>query len=163
MKIFWWGYNFSLNLTLIGGLHKKLWAFKIIGFPISRILKLPTWESWDKMTFGCSLMVNHKEYYKGEATKFGPWWVLRVRVCLWFVHDQKCSNYALTNLLFSFCKSVWMVDLIVTHSTPHPKALACPYYPFEMLRVKEHPSTLFSPLFSFLNTHLSLLKSLGVC
>jgi hypothetical protein len=36
------GYNFALDLTLIGGLHKKLWASKIIGIPISRLL---TWES----------------------------------------------------------------------------------------------------------------------
>jgi len=32
------GYNFSLNLTLIEGLHKKLWAFKVVGDLISGIL-----------------------------------------------------------------------------------------------------------------------------
>jgi len=28
------GYNFTLNLTSIGGLHKELWAFKVTKIPI---------------------------------------------------------------------------------------------------------------------------------
>jgi hypothetical protein len=36
------GYNFILNLTSIRGLHKKLWATKVAGVLISRILGLPT-------------------------------------------------------------------------------------------------------------------------
>ncbi len=31
---------------------------------------------------------------------------------------QKCSNYALTNLLFSLCRLVWIIDLLVTHLNP---------------------------------------------
>jgi len=46
-------YNFALDLTSIGGLHKKLWASIITKVPISRISGLPTWESQDKMTFEC--------------------------------------------------------------------------------------------------------------
>jgi len=41
----WKGYNFFLNLTLIKGPHKKLWASKVAGIPISGILRLPSWES----------------------------------------------------------------------------------------------------------------------
>jgi hypothetical protein len=41
-------YNFFLDLTLIEGLHKKLWASKVARVPISEI-----YESRDKMTFGC--------------------------------------------------------------------------------------------------------------
>jgi hypothetical protein len=37
-------YNFALNLVSINDLHKKLWASKVIKVPISRILKLLTWE-----------------------------------------------------------------------------------------------------------------------
>jgi uncharacterized membrane protein len=47
------GYNFVLNLTSIGAFHKKLWASKIVGVPILGILGLPSWESQDKITFGC--------------------------------------------------------------------------------------------------------------
>jgi hypothetical protein len=52
-KAFNEGYNFPLDLISIGGLHKELWTSKIVGVPISRISRLPTWESQDKMTFGC--------------------------------------------------------------------------------------------------------------
>ncbi len=44
-------YKFFLNITSIGGVHKKLWAFKVVKVPISRFL---IWESGDKMTFGCN-------------------------------------------------------------------------------------------------------------
>jgi len=49
---------------------------------------------------------------------------------------QKCSNYALTNLLFSLCRSFWVIDSLVTLPNPHPKALAHPYAP-KVLRTKE--------------------------
>jgi hypothetical protein len=42
------GYNFSFNLTSIKGLHKKLWASKVVGVLILKILGFPTWESREK-------------------------------------------------------------------------------------------------------------------
>jgi hypothetical protein len=62
--------NFALDLTSIGGLHKKIWASKVLWDLILRILGLPTWESWDKMTFGCSPHGYHKKYYKREGGSF---------------------------------------------------------------------------------------------
>jgi hypothetical protein len=47
------GYNFALNLTSIEGLQKKLWTSKVVGVPIQWISRLWSWESQDKMTFGC--------------------------------------------------------------------------------------------------------------
>jgi hypothetical protein len=37
-----------LTLTSIGGLHKKLWDFKMTKVPISKISILLTWESQEK-------------------------------------------------------------------------------------------------------------------
>jgi len=48
------GYNFALDFTSIRSLHKKLWASKIVKVPISKKFGLLTWESHDKMTFGCN-------------------------------------------------------------------------------------------------------------
>jgi hypothetical protein len=45
-----------------------------------------------------------------------------------FVH-QKCSNYALTNLLFGLCRSVSVIELLVNLLSPHPRAPAPPLYP----------------------------------
>jgi hypothetical protein len=48
------GYNFALDLASIEGLHKKLWLFKMPKISILGISRLTTWESQNKMTFGCS-------------------------------------------------------------------------------------------------------------
>jgi hypothetical protein len=37
---------------------------------------------------------------------------------------QKCSNYTLTNLLFGLCRSMWIIDMLVTRLSPHPGVLA---------------------------------------
>jgi hypothetical protein len=47
------GYKFSLDITSIEGLYTKLWTSKVTGILILGILGLPTWESQDKITFGC--------------------------------------------------------------------------------------------------------------
>jgi len=57
---------------------------------------------------------------------FGPWWILWVLwicVCSWFIHAPKCFNYALTNLLFGLCRSVWVIESLVNLHSPHPEAL----------------------------------------
>jgi hypothetical protein len=55
---------------------------------------------------------------------------------------QKCSNYRLTNLLFGLCKSVWVIDLLVTFPSPHPIASTCPSTT-KVLRAKERALTLY--------------------
>jgi hypothetical protein len=94
------GYNFALKLTPIKGLHKKLCASEVAEVSILGISGLPTWDSRDKMTFGCRpLVARHREYYKGEGGGF-----LQVQVvgsfmssyCPWFVRAPKvlqlCTN-----------------------------------------------------------------------
>jgi hypothetical protein len=53
---------------------------------------------------------------------------------------QKCSNYALTNFLFGLCRSMWIIDPLVTCPSPH---LGAPTHPstLEMSRVREHMPT----------------------
>jgi hypothetical protein len=57
------------------------------------------------------------------------WWILWVHVYPWFVRAPKCSNYALTNLLFGLCKFVWIIDSLIICPSPHPEALARPSTP----------------------------------
>ncbi len=106
------GYNFALNLTLIRGFQKKLLASKVARVPISKNLGLPTWESYEKMTFGCRSVAMHKQYYKGEGgdfPKYGLWWILWVCVCHGSSMHQKCSNYALTTFV------VWFMQVHVSN------------------------------------------------
>jgi hypothetical protein len=49
---------------------------------------------------------------------------------------QKCSNYALTNLLFNLCRSMSVIELFVTHLSPHLGAPARPSTP-KVLRARE--------------------------
>ncbi len=81
-------------------------------------------------------MDNHKEYHKGEGGGFPQVWVMVSLVYGSFVH-HKCSNYALTNILFDLCKFMWIIDQFVTCLSPH---LEVPMRLFtrEVLQVKEH-------------------------
>jgi hypothetical protein len=126
----------------------------------------PTWESWDKMTFEC--WPSGTEYIiRGKVVaslKSGPWWVLWV--CLLVIRPcTKCSNYALTNLLFG--KSVWVIKLLVNLPSPYFGALACPSTP-EVLRAKEHAPTPSSSVVFTFGLPIESIKelggaSLGVC
>jgi len=53
---------------------------------------------------------------------------------------QKCSNYALTNLLFGLCRFVWVINLFIVLPNPHPKAPAC-LATLKVLRAKERALT----------------------
>jgi hypothetical protein len=60
---------------------------------------------------------------------------------------QKCSSYAQTNLLFGLCKSMWIIDLIVIHPSPHPGGPRCPST-LKVLRIKERTQFFLLLLFS---------------
>jgi len=60
----------------------------------------PIWKSWDKMPFWMWASWKGTKYtIRGKVVaspKSGPWWVLWVRICLWFVLTPKvlqlCTN-----------------------------------------------------------------------
>jgi hypothetical protein len=60
--------------------------------------------------------------------------------CDLYVH-QKCSNYALTKLLFGLCKFVWVIDLLVNLPSFYPKIPARPST-LEVLWARERTPTL---------------------
>jgi hypothetical protein len=109
-----------------------------------------------KWHLGVGPMARHKEYYKGEGGGFvttskpqtlnlkppnpscGEFCEF-VFVRGLFVH-QKCSNYVLTNLLFGLCRSMWIIDPLVTHLNAHLKSPTCPSTP-KVLRAKERTPT----------------------
>jgi hypothetical protein len=61
--------------------------------------------------------------------KFKLWCVLWVCVYSWLVCAPKMFQLNITNLLFGLCRSVWIIDLLVILSNPHPGALAHPFTP----------------------------------
>ncbi len=64
------GYNFSLDIISIEGLHTKLCTPKVVGVPTLRISGLPFGSPGTKCHFGAGPMAKHKVYYKGEGGGF---------------------------------------------------------------------------------------------
>jgi len=83
------------------------------------------------------------------SLKFKPWWLFWVCVCARdsSVH-QKCFNCALTNLLFGLCRSMWIIDPLVIHLSPHLRAPAC-LSTSEVLWATEHIPIPSSIVFTF--------------
>ncbi len=64
------GYNFSLDLISIRGLHTKLWGPKVIGVPTLGISGFPNGSLETKCHLDVHLVQRHKMYYKGEGGGF---------------------------------------------------------------------------------------------
>jgi hypothetical protein len=109
-------YNFALDLTSIKGLHIKLWAFKVTKIPILGISRFPLGNLRTKWHLGVGPVAKHRVYYKGEGSgfpRFGPWWILWVRVCLWLVHAPKVLQFCTNQLV------VWFVHILVNNWTTY--------------------------------------------
>jgi len=118
-KVFDDGYNFFLDLISIKGLHTKLCAPKVAGIPVVGISGGGPMTKWH---LDADPVAKHKIYYKRgkvvASLKSRSWWVLLVCVCMWFVRAPRCFNYALTNLLFDWCRSMWMIELLINLPIP---------------------------------------------
>jgi len=136
-KAFNEGYNFALDFTSIGGLHKKLWASKIVRVPISRILgqkvmglqscKSPNFGNFKTPNLGVSrqndiwvqaLWPSTENTIRGKVVaspKSGPWWVLWVLwvyVCPWYIRAPKVLQLCINQLVIWFvqvCVNNWLV------------------------------------------------------
>ncbi len=107
------GYNFSLDLISIRGLHAKLWGPKVIRVPILAISGLPLGSLETKSHLDVGPMGNHIVYLRGKVVaspKSGPWWVLWVWVCPWLVLAPKALKLCINCLVLVLCKFVWIVD-----------------------------------------------------
>jgi hypothetical protein len=63
------------------------------------------------------------------SPKSKSWWILWIRVCLWWVYASKCYNYALTNLICaSLCEwlnslSIFLIPSRSSNTPSTPKVL----------------------------------------
>jgi len=95
------------------------------------------------------------------SPKFGPWWVLWIRVCSWLVRALKCYNYTLTNLLFSFCKSVSVSELLV--NLPNPiSELHHTFLPPKCYKLGNAPQLVLLPLSSLSDSQMNPSRNLKV-
>ncbi len=161
-KVFNESYNFSWDFISIRRLHTKLWASKGVEVSTLGILRFPFGSFGTKWHLGAGLVAMHRIKGKVVASpKFRLWWVLWVCVCPWFVRAPKCSNYALTNLLFGLCMFVWIIDLLVNILNPH-LGTSARHSILEMLRIREcTPTPSPFAVFTF-GLVVESIKELGV-
>jgi hypothetical protein len=102
----WWGLQLFFKPHLNRRSTQKVMGPQSRRSPNFENFETPIWESWDKMTFECySCGHAHSILKEGKVVaspKFEPWWSCESVCCPWLVYARKCSNYALTNLLFGF-------------------------------------------------------------
>ncbi len=94
------GYNFASDLISIEGLHKKICAPKVAGISILGISRLPLGNPGTKCHLDVGPMARHRMVMVSH--KFGPWWVLWVRVRLWLVLAPKVFQLHTNQLVFGF-------------------------------------------------------------
>jgi hypothetical protein len=151
-KAFNEGYNFALDLISIEGLHTKLWAPKVVGIPEQN-------DIWVLVMWPCTKYIIRGKVVASPKSEL--WWVLWVHIYPWFIRAPKCSNYALTNL-FSLCRSVWIIELLINFLSPIPKFQHTPLPP-KCYEPRNAPQLLLLSLSSPLDSQLSPSRSLGVC
>jgi hypothetical protein len=96
-------YNFTLDFTSLGGLHKKLWASKVakvLIFGVSGQNDIWVQALWPNINY----IIRWKVVI---SPKFGLWWILWVYVYSWLVHAPKVLQLC-TNQL-----DVWFVQVCV--------------------------------------------------
>jgi hypothetical protein len=87
------------------------------------------------------------------SPKSGPWWVLWIQICPWFVLAPKvfqlCTNPTCCLVL---CKSVWVIKCFSFFLIPS-RSSSTPLYPQSATNQETCPQLLALPLFS-LQTHI---------
>jgi hypothetical protein len=93
------------------------------------------------------------------SPKSGPWWVLWIHVCLWFVRAPKALKLCINQLVVWFVQvhmSNWCLSLFLVPS----RSSSTPLYPENVARKGACPNSLLFCYFTS-DSHLSLPRSLG--
>jgi len=122
-------------MLMIPCIFLRFIIFNIILIYIPEILKisgLPLGSPETKCHLDAGPMANHRVYYKGEGGGFPQVWAMVSLVSLSLhvvrLSTKKCSSYALTNLWFGLCRSVWVIDRLSFFLVPSRRS-SMPFYP----------------------------------
>jgi hypothetical protein len=159
------GYNFALNVIVIGGLHAKLCASKVKGVPIVGILRLPLGNPGTKSHLDVAPVESCGVYYKGEG---GGYPQVRAVVCLvspscpWFVLAPKVFQLCTNHFVLVLCRSMWVIEACHFFLVPS-RSSSTPFYPSKVLRARERAPTPCSFDIFSLGLTFESLKELGAC
>jgi hypothetical protein len=127
--------------------------------------KTSTWESQDKKTFDVAPVERRKVYYKGEGGGFPQVQAVVSLVCLsclWLVLAPKVFQLCTNHLVLVLCRSVWVNKSCYIFVLPS-RSSSTPFYPFIVLRAREHASTPCPSVVFNLGFTFESRKELGVC
>jgi hypothetical protein len=100
----------------------------------------PTWESWDKMPFGCEPCGEAQSiYYKGEGGGFPQVRAVVSLVspnCQWLILAPKVFWLCINHLVLVLWRFVWVVEACQFFLVPS-WSFSMPLYPFKVLQAKE--------------------------
>jgi hypothetical protein len=156
------GYNFSLDLISIRGLHAKLWRPKVAGVPTSAISGLPLWNLGTKSHLDVGTMERCRVYYKGEGGGFPQVWVVVSLVCPccpWFILAPKVLQLCTNHLVLVLCRSMWVSEACQLFLVPSQSS-STPLYPSKVLWTRERALTLYSSAVFYLGLTFESLKEL---
>jgi hypothetical protein len=143
------GYNFALNLIVIGGLHRKLCALKVVRVLAIGISGFSLASLGTKSHLNVSPVESYIVYYKGEGGGFPQVRAVVSLVCLncsWLVLAPKMLQLCTNHFVLVLCRSVWVseaCDFFLVSSW----SSSTPLYPSIVLQAKERASTPCLPLF----------------
>jgi len=102
----WWGLQLCLKSYLNRSLHAKLWDPKIAGVLTFKILGLSFGSPGTKCHLDVASWRGIEYIIRGKVVaslRFGPWWVLWVWVCSWFVLTPKMLQLCINQLVVWLC------------------------------------------------------------
>jgi hypothetical protein len=154
-------YNFASDRIAIRGLLAKLWGSKIPRVPFGAISGLPLGSPGKNSHLDVASVESCRVYYKGEGGGFPqvravvslvcpccPWLVLAPRVL------QLCTNH----FVWVVCRLVWVTKAYQLFLVPS-RSSNTPLYPSKCCELGSVLRLLLLPLFSYLGSHLSPLRS----
>ncbi len=133
------GYNFALDLIVIGGLHVKLCAPKVVGVQIVEILGLPLGSPKTKNYLDVTPMERCKVHYKGEGGGFPQVWAmvnLMSLSCPWLVLTPRVFQLCTNHLVLVLCRFMRVVETCQFFLVPSQSS-NMPFYPSKVLPARE--------------------------
>jgi hypothetical protein len=157
------GYNFSLDLISIRGLHAKLWGPKVAEIPTLVISRLPLGSPETKNHLDVGPVGSHKIYYKGEGGGFPQVQAMVSLVslnCPWFILAPKVFQLCTNHFVLVLCRPMWVSEACQFFLVPSQSS-SMPFDPSKVLRARERASISYSSVVFCLGLTFESFKELG--
>jgi hypothetical protein len=154
-------YNFALDYIAIQGLLAKLWGSKVAGVPFDAISGLPFGSPGKKSHLDVASMESCRVYYKGEGGGFPQVRAVVSLVCLccpWLVLTPRVLQLCTNHFVWVLCRPMWVSEACQLFLVPS-RSSNTPLYPLKCCELESVFRLLLLSLFSYLGSHLSLLRS----